>query len=207
MTITAVRSPWEGELVSIFHDSLPHWVVDYGCYAVTIRCAGSLPPVVASRMKEIHTSLKRIPSQSSDAQHFRRQLFHTLDASLDKGIGFAPFKDAATAGVLHRELCKYRHDGLRFPHFVIMPNHLHLLTNPVRFRTADAFQSAWQDFKARTGRMLNREIGRKGSFWQAGWYDRWVRDDVEYDRWCRYFEQNPVKASLCSNPAEYPWLK
>ncbi len=85
--------------------------------------------------------------------------------------------------------------------FVVMANHVHLLVlprvSPSRFLQA---------LKGYTAREANRLLARTGQpFWQAESYDHWVRHDRESDRIQAYIENNPVKAGLVANAADYPW--
>jgi hypothetical protein len=61
--------------------------------------------------------------------------------------------------------------------------------------------------KGYTAREANRLLGRTGQpFWQAESYDHWVRDDRESDRIKAYIENNPVRAGLVANAADYARL-
>ena len=63
-----------------------------------------------------------------------------------------------------------------------------------------------QSVKGFTARQANLILGRTGErFWQAESYDRWVRNEAEFDRISRYIEENPVKAGLVSSAEEYQW--
>ena len=73
--------------------------------------------------------------------------------------------------------------------------------------SVDCFLEAWRRFKQQTGVSVNRKLGRSGRFWQAHWYDRWVRDDAEYQRWIRYLKANPVKGRLCAEGEDYPYMR
>ena len=82
-----------------------------------------------------------------------------------------------------------------------MPNHVHVLLLP-----GIAPKRLLQSIKGVTAREANRVLGRTGqSFWQRESYDRWVRDQHEWDRIAAYIENNPVKAGLVSRAEDYPW--
>jgi len=46
-------------------------------------------------------------------------------------------------------------------------------------------------------------LNRTGAFWSRDYFDRWIRDSAEERRIVRYIENNPVKAGLCREPAEW----
>ena len=85
--------------------------------------------------------------------------------------------------------------------FVVMANHVHLLITP-RIEVSTLMKSL-KRFIAREG---NRMLGVAGQpFWQDESYDRWVRNDVEFERIARYIVNNPVVAGLCSSPEDFAW--
>jgi len=57
-------------------------------------------------------------------------------------------------------------------------------------------QRSTYEFKKATGRRL----------WQEGFYDRVLRDDESTLSVAAYITQNPVRAGLCKDPREYPFL-
>ena len=191
---------WSGTMRGVYYDQLPHWVVDRGCYSLMFRCRGSLPDAVLLRLSEINQNQQGIVTRDQQALEQQRRSFKILEAYLDRSQGFAPFHDDAVRGDFHDYLQEYDVGGLRFQHWVIMPNHLHLLTAPLNCECIECFKSAMTQFKLRSTQMLNRTLGRRGGFWQSHQYDRWVRNEREYHRWQKYFKDNPVKAGLCQQP-------
>jgi REP element-mobilizing transposase RayT len=85
--------------------------------------------------------------------------------------------------------------------FAVMANHVHVLLLPV---VAPSF--LLKSLKGVTARGANLMLGRTGEpFWQRESYDRWVRDDREWERILAYVEDNPVKAGLVGKAEEYVW--
>ncbi|MCC5807729.1 MAG: transposase [Opitutales bacterium] len=201
-----MKSPWQGTIVGIWYDTHPHWVVDYGCYAVTLRCRGSLPVSTRKQLLEIGRTLRTIEPASPQAEALRRRHFRILENTLDAGQGPLPFTGPAAAE-MHQWIAGYNHENLTFAHWVIMPNHLHLLTSPRAFEDTEGFQTTWRRFKGRSSRFVNQVIDRNGPLWQDSLYDRWVRDEAEYKRWIDYIRKNPVRARLATEPAGYAYLR
>lgn len=85
--------------------------------------------------------------------------------------------------------------------FVVMPNHVHLLASPaVRLATLT------KSLKGITAKRANQILALTGSsFWQEESYDRLVRNQREFERIRHYIEENPVRAGLVADAAEYPW--
>jgi len=198
------RDCWSGTMLGIYYDQLPHWVVDRGCYSFMFRCRGSLPDAVLRRLSEIHEAQQGCVVNDEELLNQQRRSFKILEAYYDQSQGFAPFRESSLRGMMHHYLQQYDESGLRFDHWVIMPNHVHVLSAPFACDDIDYFKHGVRQFKLRSTYTLNQALQRSGSFWQKYQYDRWVRDEVEYGRWLEYFRQNPVKAGLCDQPED--WL-
>jgi hypothetical protein len=102
---------------------------------------------------------------------------------------------------------------------VVMPNHLHALVrvggHPVGGDGDDGAVSLHQcprsistlmsGFKSASTGEVNRLRGTSGRrLWQAGYYDRVVRDDAEWWRIARYFGDNPAPAPATCRPTCIP---
>jgi hypothetical protein len=61
---------------------------------------------------------------------------------------------------------------------------------------------AWKGF---TAKEANRILGRKGQFWQQGYWDAYMRDAEHESRTRRYIENNPAKAKTVSFSKAWPW--
>ena len=84
--------------------------------------------------------------------------------------------------------------------WVIMPNHVHLIVRP------HVELPRWvSGLKRESAVEANRVLDRIGSFWAHGYHDRLIRDRDEEFRIRRYIDNNPVKAGLCSDPADWPY--
>ena len=124
-----------------------------------------------------------------------------LEAYLDKGRGECHLRRRDIAATVEGSLL-FRHDVQYDLHaWVIMPNHVHLL-----FRVRDApmwhLVDAWKGF---TAKAANRILGRKGQFWQEGYWDTYMRDGGHELRTRRYIENNPTKAKLVAFAKDWLW--
>ncbi len=91
---------------------------------------------------------------------------------------------------------------LRVYGFVLMPEHVHLLLGePKRETLAQALQS----LKSASARMALRWRRGGAPFWQARYYDRYMRDYDEFSQKLRYIHRNPVQRGLCTSPEQWPW--
>ena len=95
--------------------------------------------------------------------------------------------------------------GLRVYGFVLMPEHVHLLiSEPEQGTLARALQSL-KSASARMARNASSDIAAAVHFWQARYYDRYMRDFEEFSEKLRYIHNNPVKRGLCSAPDGWRW--
>jgi type I restriction enzyme R subunit/putative DNA methylase len=96
--------------------------------------------------------------------------------------------------VERRRLC-------RVDAWVVMPNHVHLLLEPLA-----PVGTITQAVKGRTARQANLILGRTGEhFWQDESFDHWVRDDMEFAKIKKYIEENPVSARLVQKDEDWSW--
>ena len=85
--------------------------------------------------------------------------------------------------------------------FVVMPNHVHLLITP--FVEVPVIT---RSLKGVTANAANKILGTTGKrFWQEETFDRWSRDEENFERIRGYIARNPVKAGLAERAEEYAW--
>lgn len=127
------------------------------------------------------------------------QVYHVLCRGNNRERIFADDEDFAT----YLDLCRrYKErDGFRLYHWALMPNHVHLLLEPVDSplsRTMQGLQLAYTLWSHKKYRGV-------GHLWQ----DRFKSFVVERDAYLlecgRYIERNPLRCGLVADPADYPW--
>ncbi len=84
--------------------------------------------------------------------------------------------------------------------YVLMPEHVHLLTNEPAVKTLATFL---QIFKQRSSRQLKRSDQKQ--FWQHRYYDFNVHSEEKRVEKIRYIHRNPVKRELVLRPEDYRW--
>jgi REP element-mobilizing transposase RayT len=83
----------------------------------------------------------------------------------------------------------------------VMPNHVHALFKVDATPMAEILES----WKKHTANKANRQLHRRGKFWQADYWDTFMRDSAHELETCNYIENNPVKAGLVLDPKTWPW--
>jgi putative transposase len=86
--------------------------------------------------------------------------------------------------------------------FVVMPDHLHLLTTVHREMT---IEKTMQFTKGGFSFRLSKEFGYLGEVWQRGFSEVRVCDRESFLRYRRYIAQNPVKAGLVDKGGKFPY--
>ena len=85
--------------------------------------------------------------------------------------------------------------------WVVMPDHVHFLVELHQ----DDLSSVIRRMKAGSATRLNRQIGRKGRFWQPGFHDRCLRHEDNIKDVARYIIGNPLRSKLCRKYGDYPF--
>jgi len=173
-----------------YQRNLPHWHPEGRVLFLTWRLYGSLPATFAAL---------RSARPFSPGQQFR-----SLDRALEKSMT-GPFwlKNERIAACVVESLVagESLHAHYSLHAYVVMPNHVHLLIEPrVELRRIT------QGIKGTTARRANQILARVGqTFWQDESFDRWVRNENEFERTRNYIVQNPVSAGLVKSAEDWPW--
>lgn len=86
--------------------------------------------------------------------------------------------------------------------YVLMSNHIHLLVSPTDERGPAVLMKSLGE---RYVQYVNRRYSRTGTLWEGRYHSCLVQCE-RYLMVCqRYIELNPIRASLVTEPACYPW--
>jgi len=175
---------------------LPHWQQEGCTYFVTFRLADSIPAEkYAQWQAELHEWLRRHPEPRTFAQEQAcvEQFAARLERWLDEGFGECALRDPALSVIVEEALRHF--DGERYwlGHYVVMPNHVHVLVRPIAGHTLSEILHSWKSF---TAKQINAQLGREGTFWQDESFDRIVRDAQHLEQHSAYIQQNPAEAKL-----------
>jgi len=211
---------------------LPHWQPDWAYVFVTYRLAGSLPAHVLAELRERRERLMAEPIRPGETEDDKKarigkQVFGLFDNVLDTASSPKWLADRRVAAVIRDNLKHWDGKYYDLRRYVIMPNHVHILIQPLpvgqavqavssdgQARKGQAKQPVlrcWplrnimQTLKGYTAREANRLLGPKGAFWQDENYDHWVRNEAECQRIVHYIDANPVKAGLCAYSDDWEW--
>jgi putative transposase len=196
--------------VRIYRRHLPHWRQEGATYFVTFRLADSIPRKVLKRVQEERQSwlsnrgltddlpendwiarYRAIPE--SERRAFERAEARKLFTELDACHGACHLRRSEVADIIAESLRFHDGQRLRCGDFVVMPNHVHWLVQPLlKYELEDILQSV----KRFSATQINRLIVQSGSLWQKENYDHLVRDQVELLKIRKYIAENPAKAGI-----------
>jgi REP element-mobilizing transposase RayT len=142
-----------------------------------------LPAEAVARIAEIQQNLQRIEAGSPQFAALQRSYFSTVEKYLDCSYGTCALQDERAARAMAAEFESISEWRVDVTHYSILPNHWHAMLEP------------------------HLECVRSGAVWQREWFDRWMRDDAEYERCVAYIRENPVKAGLVRKWTEHRWTK
>jgi REP element-mobilizing transposase RayT len=156
---------------------------------VTFRLADSFPEALRSEWAHLW--------KIEDDRERRTQ----LEAYLDKGRGSAYLR--------RPNLARLVEDAVRFFHgqrydlraWVVMPNHVHAVFK-VDSTPMSEIVGGWKKY---TAKEANKVLGRRGAFWEADYWDTYMRSTAHELRTIRYTENNPAKAGLVLDPKQWSW--
>jgi putative transposase len=124
-----------------------------------------------------------------------------LEKYLDRGRGECYLR--------RPEIAQLVDDAVRFFHgerydlraWVVMPNHVHALFKVDATPMAEILES-WKKY---TAQKANRLLKRRGDFWEADYWDTYMRAAEHERKTVRYIEKNPAKAGMVLDPKTWPW--
>ncbi|MDX6444220.1 MAG: REP-associated tyrosine transposase [Blastocatellia bacterium] len=125
-----------------------------------------------------------------------------ISAYLDQGQGSCYLKDPRVARLVQDAILYFDQDKYLLSAWVVMPNHVHLVTTPL---PGKRLARIMQSLKSFTAKEANKLLAREGTFWMPDYFDRYVRNEKHFTRAVEYVENNPVKAGLCLTPEDWPF--
>ncbi len=166
---------------------------------MTFHLADSLPQTVLLRLE---SELKTLPAGKRDAERRKR-----VDAWIDAGHGSCILRKPAIAAMVQGSLLTFDSQRYRLLAWVVMPNHVHVLFQPINGWTVAKIVAAWKKFTARKicDNRRNGGDGPSAPVWHREYWDRYIRDQAHLAQVIAYIHLNPVKAGLVVTPESWPW--
>ena len=194
--------------VRVTAGNLPHWYQPGVTYFITFRTDDSLPTEVAdlwyrrrNDWLQRHGMDPSVPNWSAGLRKLtekQQHEFHNTFSTefmdhLDTGHGACVLKRPELARIVADSLRHF--DGQRYHlgDFVVMPNHVHVLTGLLGETDVEKLCYSWKKYMAT---QINRALEQKGRFWQEESFDHLVRSPEQFAHFQRYIADNPKEARL-----------
>ena len=152
---------------------IPEW--DYrsmGAYFITI---------CSHRKEHIFANITRVDPQSKTQYPYHRQTAYENELFQLRLSLIGQVIEKAIAGI------EERYQGITVDHYVIMPNHVHLL---LQIHELDGKTPSISTVIQQMKRFVSRHFPR--DVWQKGFYDHVIRDEKDYWVKYRYIDNNPL---------------
>jgi leucyl-tRNA synthetase len=184
------------EETQVTSHKLPHWQQSESACFVTWRLDDSLPKELvekweADRLAWLNTNPK--PWDEKNERDYHQRFSDRLDEWLDAGSGSCVLRSTALRGVVSEALHHFNGGRYRLHAFVVMPNHVHVLFEPLAKNELSDILHSWKSF---TSKKIGEQLKQEGRIWQPEYFDRLIRSERHFDKVREYIAKNPFKAKL-----------
>jgi REP element-mobilizing transposase RayT len=191
-------NPWDD--LEINHGDLPHWRQGQVAYFVTFRLGDSLPQSKLKQLKAdkanwikmaMHKRRDEITKQNWQTYNY---LFHErIEKWLEAGYGSWVLLNKEILYIMLNALNHFENERYILDSFVIMPNHINLIVQPINGFSLSHITHSWKSFSANA---INGILGQKDQLWQRESYDHIIRSQEALQRIRTYIQMNPTKAGI-----------
>jgi REP element-mobilizing transposase RayT len=180
---------------TVTHGNLPHWTQQGKLHFVTFRLAGSLPK---ERLEQILRERQRWdechcqPYSEQDWQEYHCLFSERIENWLDAGHGECFLSQPQYARIVAGALQHFDKQRYFLDHWVIMPNHVHVLLIPIKPYTLKDILHSWKSY---TANEINAIQHCDGTLWQHESFDHIVRNERQLERFRQYILDNYKKSN------------
>jgi putative DNA methylase len=179
-----------------FHRTrLPHYEAGETPQHICFRLFDSLPMAI---LKQCEEELHHL----NDPNEQERERRHRFAAALDQGYGACWLGQPEIARIVVSALQHFADTRYWLHAWVVMPNHVHVLITPIGGNSLSGIVHSWKSY---TAKQANALLQRSGAFWQADYFDRFIRNAEHGEKTIFYIHENPVKAGLCAVAGDWAW--
>lgn len=171
--------------------NLPHWHQNNKAYFITFRLDDSLPMSRAAELTGIKRSFEQHNPKPWDAA--TRLRYHKLispveERLLDAGHGECCLRYGPCRNCLAEAISRLNRDVYDVVAYVIMPNHVHMLTV---ISDGGEAKEMMRIIKGTSSRGINGIMNRMGKLWHRDYFDRIVRSEDHFKHCLNYIVNNP----------------
>ena len=191
------------ESVAAHGQRLPHWEQGAVYQFITWRLADAIPQSKLSQIAEHRKAWLTHhppPWNEDEEREYHTAFSGVVDTWLDAGTGACILREPQFRQIVTEALHFFDHDRYVLDSFVVMPNHVHVVLQPMSGHPVADVVKSWKGF---TSREINRLRGTQGPLWQERYWDRLLRSPLHHVMCREYIRLNPAKAHL--REGEYAW--
>jgi REP element-mobilizing transposase RayT len=177
----------------------PHFESSETTEHVTFHLEDSLPQTV---LLQLEAELKTLPAGKQDVERRER-----VDAGIDAGHGSCGLRQPGIADMVQGSLLTFDSQRYRLLAWVVMPNHVHVLFQPINGWTVAKIVASWKKFAGRKICDPRRDSGEEpgAPIWHRAYWDRYICDQIHLLPVIKYIHRNPVKAGLLATAESWHW--
>lgn len=178
---------------------LPHWQCNNAIYHISFRLADSVPQSIRERwLRErecLIANAKLQGNELSEEIERKAQYLYSerIEKYLDAGYGKCYLCKNEIANLVAKSFTHFNHARYRLHAWCIMPNHVHVIVEPMPAHGLSEIVHSWKSY---TAHRANQILGLAGVFWQQDAYNHIIRSKKEYHFQIQYTWDNPEKARL-----------
>jgi REP element-mobilizing transposase RayT len=123
------------------------------------------------------------------------------DDVLDRHLGSSVLKQPALARIVADALLHGHPERYALQAWCVMPNHVHVLLATNEQRELGAIVRLWKSY---TAARINAALGQRGPLWARDYFDRFIRNERDFETNKHYIEMNPSLPAYATNPKRGP---
>ena len=158
--------------VSMHGLKLPHWQQGNVYQFVTWRLADAIPQSRLRPLAEHRKAWLEVHPQPWDERverEYHDRFSDAVDAWLDAGAGACVLRNHDINNMVAGALHHFDNQRYVLDSYVVMPNHVHIIFQPLNGHEVAGIVKTWKGF---TSRQINQQLGRQGTLWQERYWDR-----------------------------------
>ena len=147
------------------------------------------------------------------------------DEYLAAGYGSCVLREPVIAEMVQKAFLHFDGERYRLFAWVVMPNHVHVLFQPLADWSVSKIVASWKSF---TGRRIAEFVRARGEggrsqeglydeglcqagarrtdrIWHREYWDRFIRNQRHFEIVVHYIHENPVKAGLVAKAEDWLW--
>ena len=183
--------------IKVKQANLPHWEQDGTTCFVTFRLADAMPQEKLDEWRaEKELWLKRNPEPwDMETEIIYHERFgEQINRYLDSNYGSCVLQEPQIRKIVEDSLAHFDGERYRLFAFVVMPNHVHVLFTPMPGNTISDILHTWKSFTAHS---INKALELSGPLWQKEYWDRYIRNERQFERTVDYIiDNNPELAKI-----------